>query len=485
MFQMTKSPWIWSAAETRDRIAAGDISAEELVKASLARIAEQNSALNAFLTICPERALAEARASDARRSEGDPQRVLEGVPFAVKDLTDTAGVRTTSGSTIFADHVPDADELCVARLRAAGAILLGKTNTPEFGFGPRSVNRLCGPTANPYDLTLSAGGSSGGSAAAVAAGLVPIAHGTDFGGSVRTPASFCGVVGLRPTPGLVPSTARPFAWNALSTHGVIARDIDDAALMLSVIAGHDQRDPLSRPNPTPDFFSFKSDLAQMRIGASVDLGVAPISKAVRSAFEEALATVATCFPAIALEAPDCSGAREAFASLRGAIVHRQYGPLVSRRRADLTAQLIWNVEQGRHLMADEMLAAEETRSRVYANFMKFFERYDLLLTPSASVMPFPNTQEEVLEIDGQALGSAIDYLAITYVISLVGLPCLSIPCAWTEPRGPFGVQIIAPPWREDLLLAAARRMERDLNFRHRWPEPQVVTAAIQPPSRSQ
>ena len=239
--------------------------------------------------------------------------------------------------------------------------------------------------------------------------------------------------------------------------------------MLSVMAGHDQRDPTSRPGPMPDFMAFKSDIERLRIGASVDLGIAPISKAVRSAFEDGLGAAARCFPAIALDAPDCVGAREAFATLRGAIVRRQYGPLVSRRRADLTAQLIWNVEQGRHVTADEFLAAEETRTRVYANFMQFFEKYDLLLTPSASVMPFSNTQEEVLEIDGQVLASAIDYLAITYVISLVGLPCLSIPCFGMELQRPFGVQIVAPPWREDLLLAAALRLERDANFRHRWP----------------
>jgi amidase len=467
---MADDPWTWSAAETRDRIARGEVSAEEVAKATLARIAEQNPSLNAFLTICPERALGEARAVDARRREGEPPRLLEGVPVAVKDLTDTAGVRTTYGSAAFADHVPDADELCVARLRAAGAVLVGKTNTPEFGFGPRTVNRLLGPTANPHDLALSSGGSSGGSAAAVAAGLVPIAHATDFGGSARTPASFCGVVGVRPTPGLIPSTSRQLAWNALSTHGVMARDVDDAAFMLLAMAGHDRRDPLSRPSAAPDFFSLKSVAAEARIGASADLGVAPISQAVRSAFEDALATVAKCFP-VELDAPDCSGAREAFATLRAAIVCRRHEPLVASRRADLTPHLIWNVERGRGLTADQMLAAEESRSRVYASFMRFFEKYDLLVTPSAAVAPFPNTQDEILEIDGEALGSAIDYLAITSVISLVGLPCLSIPCPWKKPGLPFGVQIVAPPWREDLLLATARRMERELDFRHRWPSP--------------
>ena len=191
--------------------------------------------------------MADARAIDERRRAGGLPRLLEGVPFAVKDLTDTAGVRTTFGSTLHADRVPSKDEIWVARLHAAGDILVGKTNTPEFGFGARCSNTLCGPTANPYDLHCSSGASSGGSAAAVAAGLAPLAHGTDFAGSVRTPASFCGVVGFRPTPGLVPILGEPSAWNALITQGVLARNVADAALMRRVTAGGDARDPISQP----------------------------------------------------------------------------------------------------------------------------------------------------------------------------------------------------------------------------------------------
>jgi amidase len=469
--------WALSAVEARDRIGAGDVSAEEAVKACLARIAQLDPILRAFLTICPERALIEARASDARRLAGAPPRPLEGLPFAVKDLTDTAGVRTTYGSLPFKDHMPVADELCVALLRAAGAILVGKTNTPEFGFGPRSVNRLLGATANPQDTQLSAGGSSGGSAAAVAAGLVPLAHGTDFGGSVRTPAAFCGVVGLRPTPGLIPSVSRSMAWNALSTHGVLARSVDDAELMLSAMAGYDRRDPLSRPNLWPTQAARAPDIETLRIGASADLGVAPLSLAVRSRFDEALTKVAACFPAVETDAPDCAGGRKAFAVLRGAIVRRQFGALVASHRGELTPQLIWNVEQGNALLADDLLAAEEARSRIYAAFMHFFERHDLLMTPSAAIMPFPNTQEEVAEIDGRPLAGRIDYLAITYLISLIGLPCISIPCGWTESGCPIGLQIVGPPWREDLLLWTARRLEQEVGFCHRWPAP-IASPAI-------
>ncbi|MGA2793379.1 MAG: amidase [Roseiarcus sp.] len=471
------SAWRLNATEALAALERRDLSARELVESCLAQIAANDPALKSFVTVCADLARDEADLSDARGRSGAARRPLEGLPFAVKDLTDTAGVRTTYGSLLFKDHVPVADELCVARLRAAGAILIGKTNTPEFGFGPRSVNRLCGATANPHDARLSAGGSSGGSAAAVATGLVPLAHGTDFGGSVRTPAAFCGVVGLRPTPGLIPSVSRSMAWNALATHGVLARSVDDAALMLSAMAGYDRRDPISRPGLSAAQTDRAPDIETLRIGASPDLGVAPMSLAVRSRFDQALAQVATCFPAIETGAPDCAGGREAFAVLRGALVRRQFGALVASHRGELTPQLIWNVEKGDSLAADDLLAAEEARSRIYAAFMRFFERHDLLMTPSAAVMPFPNTQEEVTEIDGRPLAGRIDYLAITYLISLVGLPCISIPCGWTGDGCPIGLQIVAPPWREDLLLRTARRLEQDLGFRHRWPAP-IASPAI-------
>jgi len=461
--------WQQTASESARLVRAGEVSARELVEASLARIAEEDADLRSFITVSGDRALAEADAADAALAAGRPPRPLEGLPFAVKDLTDTAGVRTTRGSLLHADHIPAADELCVARLRAAGAILVGKTNTPEFGAGPRCTNRLFGPTANPYDLAMTSGGSSGGSAAAVAAGLVPLAHGTDFGGSVRTPASFCGVVGLRPTPGVIPSASRPLAWNNLVTHGVIARTVDDAALMLSAMTGHDPRDPLSRPGPSVLDLREACKPAALRIGFSADLGVAPVSQEVRTAFADAVAAIAGRCRHVEAAHPDCTGAREAFATLRAGISHQQNAALVARHRDQLTAPFIWNVERGAGLTGDEFVAAEEARTRTFARFIRFFDDYDLLLLPSAAVAPFPNTQEEVLEIDGRPLASVIDYLAITYLISLVGMPCLSIPCGVFPSGLPVGLQIVALPYGEARLIAFARFIEAELGFRHRWP----------------
>ena len=461
-------PWRLSARAALAALKRRDFSARDLLESCLGRIDALDPAVHAFITLCIDRARAEAQASDERRDAGHADRPLEGLPFAVKDLADTADVRTTYGSLAFKDHVPAHDELCVARLRAAGAILVGKTNTPEFGFGPRSVNRLCPSTANPHDLALSAGGSSGGSAAAVAAGFVPFAHGTDFGGSLRTPAAFCGVVGLRPTPGRIPSASKALAWNALSTHGILARNADDAALTLSIMAGHDRRDPLSQPGVEDVLHG--ATRPNTRIGATADLGVAPMSRDVRTRFEEAIGAMGSIFPRIEPASPNCAGGREAFGVLRGALVRRQFGWLAQERRDVLTPQLLWNLARGEDLTADEFLAAEEVRTRIYSSFIRFFETFEVLVTPSAAVLPFPNGQEEVTEIDGRPLADRIDYLAITFLVSLVGLPSMSIPYWGDGSTIPIGLQIVAPPWREDLLLSVARRLESAPGFAQRWPE---------------
>jgi amidase len=462
-------PWRLTGRAAKTALDRGELTATELVESCLARIAAEDRELKAFITLCGERALAEAHASDKRRASGAAPRLLEGLPFAVKDVTATAGVRTTYGSRVYVDHVPVADELCIGRLRRAGAILVGKTNTPEFGFGPHSTNALCGPTLNPHDRRLSSGGSSGGSAAAVASGMVPLAQGTDFGGSVRTPASFCGTVGLRPTPGLIPDPDRPLAWNALATHGVLARTIDDAALMLSAMVGFEARDPLSHPLDGARLVPLGNVTTMPRLAFSADLGVAPISKAVRAEFGRAIAAIEALYPGLEEATPDCAQATQAFATLRAAIVHRQFADLAGRQRTILTEPFLWNVDRGRHTTADAFLAAEEQRSRTYAAFLAFFQHYDFLLTPSASVMPFATTLTDIAEIDGCSLSSPIEYLTITFLVSLVGLPSISIPCRWTDAGLPVGMQIIAPPHSDAGLLAFARHLERTIGFAHRWP----------------
>ncbi|MFK4508365.1 amidase [Bradyrhizobium daqingense] len=460
---MTPKPSICDlTAKTLVRtIATGQLSARDAVEAHLARIAEQDPRLAAFVTIDADGARRAAQICDAASTPIGP---LHGVPVAIKDLTDTAGLTTTYGSVLFRDHVPAEDDLVVARLRRAGAVILGKTNTPEFGFGAVCSNKLCGPTRNPFDAVLTSGGSSGGAAVAAAAGMVPLAHGTDFGGSVRTPASFCGVASIRPTPGRIASTRRPLGWDMLATHGFLARDVGDLELALSVCGGSDANDPLSTSIGNDD----RPLAGRPRIAVTPDFGVAPVARDVRARFAsacDALARVADVAPS----SPDCGGAIEAFRTLRAAHIANSYGELLRPRRAELTPTVIWNIEAGAKLSAEDYLNAERRRTAIYRSFRASFARADFLVAPAASVFPWSNEISDVMFIDDAALETPIDYLAVTFIVSLVGFPVLTLPVQRGENELPFGIQIIAPPGCESRLFAFGRAIENELGFSHRRP----------------
>src|SRR5262245_1118676 len=305
------------AATAAAAIAAGEMHSTDLVEACLARIAALDGRLRGFVTVCRDQALAEARRADRERAAGRIRGPLHGIPVGIKDITLTAGIRTTFGSRVYESHVPDEDDACVAKLRDAGAIIIGKTNTPEFAFGALCTNALQGPTANPYDTRFSSGGSSGGSAAAVAAGMVPLAQGTDFGGSVRTPASFCGIVGLRPTPGRIPAAPKRFAWNAMSAHGILARDVGDAALMLEAMSGAASGDPLSAGiAPWRAASLDAAGSARPRVAYSPDLGFAKVHSEVTAVFNGAIDAMRRLDLELAPGAPDAAGAQHAFETLR-------------------------------------------------------------------------------------------------------------------------------------------------------------------------
>ncbi|MGO4513382.1 amidase [Bradyrhizobium sp. 2TAF36] len=443
-------------------IAGGELSSRDAVEAHLARIAEQDGQLSAFVTVDAEGARRAAQVCDAAPAPIGP---LHGVPIGIKDLTDTSGLATTYGSVLFRDHVPAEDDLVVARLRSAGAIILGKTNTPEFGFGAVCTNKLCGPTRNPFDTALTSGGSSGGSAVAVAAGMVPLAHGTDFGGSVRTPASFCDAASIRPTPGRIPSPRRPLGWDMLATHGFLARSVDDLELALSVCAGGDAQDPLSAGVINDD----RLVAGRRRIAVTPDFGVAPVAREVRARFAaacEALAGVADVVPS----SPDCGGAIETFRTLRAAHIANSYGDMLRTRRAELTPTVIWNIEAGARLSAEDYLNAERRRTAIYRSFRELFARADFLVAPAASVFPWSNEISDVTAIDGTALETPIDYLAVTFIVSLVGFPVLTLPARRGENELPFGIQIIAPQGCESRLFAFGRAIENELGFSHRRPK---------------
>lgn len=442
-----------------ERRAAAGASVTETVALALDRCRATDHLLHSFITLS-DTALGEAAQLDR---EGPRGRALFGIPLGVKDLLDTAGLRTTYGSLVYRDHVPEHDDLLVARAKAAGAAIIGKTNTPEFGFGALCANALCASTANPHDLSLSSGGSSGGSAAAVAAGLVPAAIGTDFGGSVRTPAAFCGVVGFRPTAGQLPSPTRRLAWDSLPTAGILTRSVADTRLVFGALAGPDPRDPVSLQTAP------QRRGALTRIAVSDDLGVTPMSQTIAEQFRMACAALRGSGHMLADAHPDCRTGMATFATLRAAYIHSNLSPLLAQHGEALAPTVRWNIARGEGLLAAEILEAEAERSALYRRFITFFEAYDLLLTPAAAVAPFGVNSGEVTEIDGRPLGSLIDYLAITSIVTLTRCPALSLPYWPPGAELPIGVQIIAAPGRDLDLLDVAAALERIDGFGFRPP----------------
>ena len=432
---------------------AGFGQARRRLENVLGRIAQHDDALKAFLTIDAESARAVAEVLDHLPRRGP----LHGLPVAIKDLTDTAGLRTTYGSALFEENVPERDDLIVARLRAAGAIILGKTMTPEFGFGALCKNPLGGPTANPWQTDLTSGGSSGGAAAAVASGMVSLAHGTDFGGSVRTPASFCGVLSIRPTPGLLPNSARALGYDMLSTTGFLARSVAMLARALKATAGPDALDPLSISLPKR---TATLPEAPMRIAVTEEFGAAPVAKVVRMRLRKAIASIPPDVGNVTAATPDCTGTYEIFHTLRPALIRRQFGPLMEKFGADLTETVRWWIERGAGISAEDFLAAEAGRTALARRFVRFFEDFDVLIAPAASVMPWPNTIPEVMEIDGKPLATIVDYLAVTFIVTLAGCPVVTLPAPLLGEKLPFGLQLIGPPGSDLRLLKIAARFEK-------------------------
>lgn len=449
------------ATALRRRFATGNVTAAEVVAASLDRIERDDGELRAFITVAAESARSRAAELDQAPALVGP---LHGIPVAIKDLTRTAGIPTSMGSRL---HVPEpatVDDPMVARLRAAGAVIIGKTNAPDFGFGSICTSSLRGATRTPYDLALSSEGSSGGSAAAVSAGMVPLATGGDFGGSLRSPASCCGIVSIRPTPGIIPNPSRQFAWSNLMTDGPMARNVDDAAMLLEIMRGADAADPLSgershaRPMPPVP-----------RLASSEDLGVAPVSAEVRGLFRRAVADVAENLAPVEPAHPDCSGAIGCFMTLRAGILHAASRHLLAEHGDRLPFGARWNLEQGNNLSAEAFLAAEARRSDLYRRFIGFFDRYDVLLLPAMALMPFPAETTDIVEIDGHRLDSIVDYYAITFIISLIGCPVVTLPAIWTEAGLPLGIQLVGRPHDDAVVIETARQLERHLGWRHRPP----------------
>jgi len=434
----------WRTARALARaIADRELSAHEVVTAHLERIEQLNPRLNAIVTLDAERALAQADAADARAAGGESLGPLHGLPIAIKDLEDTAGMRTTYGSRLFADHVPVSDTLMVARLRAAGAIVVGKTNTPEFGAGSHTFNEVFGPTRNPWDPQRSAGGSSGGAGAALAAGLVPLADGSDHGGSIRNPASFNNIVGLRPTPELVPSPAPGEVWEPAAVLGPMARAVGDLSLMLAATAGPDHRAPLSHGDPASFLVAPEpSELRGLRVGWWPDVGGLPIEPEVAAVIEQARQRWVECGSVVEEIAPDVSGADHAFETLRALGFARAFGDQLPVLRRMSKATLVWNVERGMELSGPAIARAQSARGEIFTRIAALLQRFDLIVAPSAQVAPFPVEIEYPREVAGVAMEHYLGWMRACSRVTVCSHPVLGMPAGFTASGLPVGVQLI-------------------------------------------
>jgi len=460
-----------TACAQRELIVRREISCEELLTAHLNWIDVVNPEVNAICTLVPEPALERARAMDSDLSGGAEPGALAGLPVAIKDLVNTKGIRTTYGSPLFADHVPATDAVHVARLQAAGAIVIGKTNIPEWGAGSQTFNTLFGVTATPWDLSRTAGGSSGGAAAALASRMLPIADGSDLGGSLRNPAAFCNVVGFLPSPGRVPSVERPDGWNPLPVLGPMARTVADAGLLLSVMAGRDARDPLSlTDDPTVFRHTDKGDAAGVRIAWTEDLGFLPVERAVRETFSACRGVFADLGCRLEDAHPDLEDAPEVFQVLRARGFLGRYIEYYENQREQLKDTVQWNTAKGLRQSVSEVARAEASHTEIYRRMLGFFDDHDFLVLPSTQVVPFSKELDWVREIEGTTFENYLQWMEICTVISLTGCPAISLPAGFTEDGLPVGLQIVGAPGRDLDVLRLAQIFEQATGFGAREPE---------------
>jgi amidase len=463
-----------TATELARRIRAKELSAREVMEAHLTHIERVNPTVNAIVTLVPEHAMAGARAADEALAHGAAVGPLHGLPIAHKDLFLTKGIRTTYGSRIYADFVPDQDMLIVERMRAAGAITIGKTNTPEFGAGSQTFNEVFGATLNPYDLTKTCGGSSGGAAVALACGMVPLADGSDLGGSLRNPANFCNVVGFRTAPGRVPVYPVRTLWSPFSVEGPMARTVQDVALFLSVLAGPDRRVPISIAEPGRTFLQpLGRDFRGVRLAWNRDFGGLPVDPRVTAAID-AQRHVFTALGCIVEDgAPDFSDADEIFKTWRAWIFELRSGELLQTQRHLMKDTVIWNTEAGQHITGPQLARIESKRTELYHRVREFMETYEFMICPVNQVPPFDVQQRYITEINGVQMETYIDWMRSCYFITVTGLPAISVPCGFTPEGLPVGVQIVGRHQDELGVLQLAYAFEQATQY---WQQRPPVAA---------
>ena len=432
-----------SAVELARLVRAKTLSARDVVGAHLARIERVNPGLNAIVTLVADQAIERARLADEDLARGRAVGPLHGLPIAHKDLQPTNGIRTTFGSPIYKEFVPSEDSLTVERLRLAGAIVVGKTNTPEFGAGSQTFNPVFGSTLNPYDRGKTCGGSSGGAAVALATGMLPIADGSDMGGSLRNPASFCHVVGLRPSPGRVPVWPGATAWSTLSVDGPMARRVADVALLLSAMAGPDPRSPISIDEDGSRYAApLDRDFKGVRVAWWSDLGGVPVDRRVRDTVNAQRAVFESLGCIVEEAEPAFSDFDAVFKTVRALAFLTGVAPRVEGRRAQVKETILWEIDRGERLTAAEIAWAETKRTELYHRMRQFMERYEFFVLPTVQVPAFDINQPYPTEIDGVAMETYIDWMKSCYYISIVGNPAISVPCGFTPDGLPVGLQIV-------------------------------------------
>ena len=451
-----------SARELGALMRSRAVSPVEVLHAHLAVIERLNPGLNAIVTLVADRAKEEARAAEAALMRGEQAGPLAGLPVAIKDVTLTAGIRTTFGSPLYRDYLPEQDAEVVRRLKAAGAIVLAKTNTPEFATGANTVNALFGATRNPWNPALSPAGSSGGSAVAVATGMVPLAQGTDFGCSIRIPAAFCGIVGIRPTPGLTPNYPMPLAWDPGQVHGPLARTAEDAALMLDAMVGFSRLSPISVAPPWNSALAEVercNDARGLRVAYAPDIAGIGVDAEVDAVCRNAAHALRGAAAAVEDIAFDVSDGRDPYQTWRGAwMVGQHFARLAQLDQ--FGPNLKGNVKAGLKVTALDVATAEETRQRLFHRFRELFERYDVLLTPAAPVKPYPVEMNFPNEINGRKFENYVDWIAPAFLITLMSLPAGSVPAGKTGDGLPVGLQVVAPRFEEPRILSVAKLIQQ-------------------------
>jgi len=459
-----------TAVEVVELLRQGEVTPSELIDAALARIRAVDPAVNALPTLCVEHARDHARRMGAVKAERGSPGWLGGLPIAIKDSMNVTGVRSTQGSPIFADFVPEVSDIQVETLERRGGIVIARSNVSEFTAGANTYNEVFGKTRNPWNTALTCGGSSGGSAVALATGMVWLANGSDLGGSLRIPASFCSVVGMRPSPGWVAQGPAPNAFDTLAVSGPMARTVADVALMLDAMAGFDPRDPLSRPPPRRSFLErARRPGKPKKVGFSATLGFLPVDPEVHGIAEAAARRLGEAGTTVETAAPDFGGAREIFRVLRALRFVTSLGPIYGEHRARLKPDIIANIEAGLRLTAEEIGRATREREALYQRVVQFFDSYDLLLTPTVIVPPFDVDQPYLEAVDGHRFETYWDWLGITYAVTLAGCPALSLPCGFTQSGLPVGLQMVGRPYGDGELLGFAALLEQSLGLAGKTP----------------